>query len=270
MPRFESLQRNRCMPCEGKSVARLHWAVFAGALAALSLLVAGCGGSEPQSAAKGGTTTASRSASTGSSVADAGGSSTTTPPSGPIKLVDEWAACERSHGDTKQADPTIDAHGVINITMPGRPGDGRIPGRGLVVVGDPHAATGTCSAYLAAAQRELRANHPVRDPHGVDNATYLRYVACMRANGVPNYPSPEPNDPSKTDFIGSGVNPNSPSVLKVNDLCGKKLGLPTWWIQGWGPPGDISVGIAGLPGGPPACEFRKKGCGGKGIPVPGV
>ncbi|MGH9017329.1 MAG: hypothetical protein ACRDY1_06240, partial [Acidimicrobiales bacterium] len=55
-----------------------------------------------------------------------------------------------------------------------------------------------------------------------------------------------------------------PQVVRVNDLCGKKLGLPTWWINGWGPPGDISVGMARLPNGgnPPACAFEKKGCGG--------
>lgn len=244
-------------------------AVFVGALAALALLAASCGGSKVQAAADGGMTTAS----SGSTVADARGSSTPKRASGPSKLVDEWAACERSHGDIKQADPTIDPHGVINITTPrpklGRPGAGRLPAQRLVVVGDPHSASGTCGEYLSRAQAELRAADPVRDPNGVDNATYLKYVACMRANGVPNYPSPEANDPSKTDFIGSGVNPDSPHVLKVNDLCGKKLGLPTWWIKGWGMPGDISVKTAGLHGGPPACAYRKHGCPTL-VPAPGV
>jgi hypothetical protein len=64
----------------------------------------------------------------------------------------------------------------------------------------------------------------------------------MRANGVPNYPYPSgPND-SQTNFNGTGVDPNSPHVVRVNDRCGKKLGLPAWWINGWGPPGDISIG----------------------------
>lgn len=52
--------------------------------------------------------------------------------------------------------------------------------------------------------------------------------------------------------------------MRVNDLCGKKLGLPVWWINGWGPPGDISVRMAGLPGSAPACAFTKKGCGARG------
>lgn len=244
--KFESLQRKGAV-FQVMSVLSVQWSVFAGALAVCSLLAVSCGGSNAPSAAHGGTTTSSRTPSTDSTVADAGRASTTTPPSGATKLVDEWAACERSHGDSNQADPTIDAHGVINITtpgpMPGRARAGGMPARGLVVVGDPHGATGTCSRHLAAAQRELRAAHPA--PRGPDQATYLEYVACMRANGVPNYPSPEPNDPTATNFSGSGVNPNSPSVVRVNDLCGKKLGLPTWWIKGWGPPGDISVSTPG-------------------------
>ncbi len=63
----------------------------------------------------------------------------------------------------------------------------------------------------------------------------------MRANGVPNFPFPYGPDDSQTNFNGTGVNPNSPQVEKVNDVCGRKLGLPVWWINGWGPPGDISV-----------------------------
>jgi hypothetical protein len=192
--------------------------------------------------------------------------SVTKPPNVPTKLVDEWAACERAHGNPGQTDPTIDAHGVIDITTP-RLAPGH-PAARPPVAGNPHGATGTCSWYLAAAQRALRAAHPVRDPQGVGQAAYLKYVACMRANGVPDYPSPEPNDPAATDFIGSGVNPNSPSVVRVNNLCGRKLGLPTWWIKGWGPPGDITVGPAGLPAPAPACAFERHGCGATLNPAP--
>jgi hypothetical protein len=217
-----------------------------GVLACLCLLVSGCGGAGPRPLANAATTTSTR---TETSTVAGGGHRNATPPRNrkATVLVDEWAACERSHGDPDQSDPTIDAHGVINITTPRQ----RL---GLRSVGD----AGTCSAYLAKAQRTLRAAYPVQDPNGVGDSEYLKYVTCMRANGVPDYPSPEPNDPGKTDFIGSGVDPNSPHVRKVNDLCGKKLDLPTWWINGWGPPGDISTRSAGLHQGPPACAFRKK------------
>ena len=233
------------------SGARVRSPVFAVVLATISVAASGCGGSKPVANTVA-TTTSSRTA-----VAKK------RPLGGAAKLADEWAACERRHGDPNQANPTIDSHGVINITTPSRTGTGRR------ISGGPETPTGTCSSYLARAQRELRATHPVKDPHGPSQSMYRKYVTCIRANGVPNYPYPDSNDPSKTDFKGSGVDPNSPSVLKASDLCGKKLGLPEWWIKGWGMPGDISVKAQGVPPTPPPCFFEKKGCATK-ITPPGV
>jgi hypothetical protein len=218
-------------------------------VAAVALGLAACSGSAD----------APNVASLGNGSGTGGGSTAAAAPKGnATALVDEWAACERSHGDVNQADPVIDIHDVINITTPG-------PGQGGMPAGDPHDATGTCSQYLVAAQIALRKADPVQDPQGVTNtAVIVNFATCMRANGVPNYPYPSgPND-SETNFQRSGVNPNSPQVIKVNDLCGKKLGLPTWWINGWGPPGDITVmmGGAGLTGTPPPCIFAKQGCPG--------
>jgi hypothetical protein len=226
--------------------------LLVGVVGALVVMGAGCGGSSPKSAATGGATavplTIATTAGTTTSRAV-----TTPPAAGPATFVDEWAACERAHGDPRQTDPTIDAHGVINITTP------RVSqGRSVRIRGGPEPAVGVCSVYLNKARRALRASHPVRDPQGPSQATYLKYVACMRARGVPNYPYPEANDPSKTNFNGTGVNPNSPAVLRVNDVCGKKLGLPLWWIKGWGMPGDISVRSAGLPVSAGASANRKK------------
>jgi hypothetical protein len=83
----------------------------------------------------------------------------------------------------------------------------------------------------------------------------------MRANGVPDYPYPTGDT---TNFIGSGVDPDSPSVEKVNQLCGKKLGLPAWWINGTDTPGSIEVHTAGRnpDATPPACAFAKNPCSG--------
>jgi hypothetical protein len=193
---------------------------------------------------------------------------TTLPKDNASNLVDEWAACERSHGDASQADPTIDAHGVINITTPPL-------GSGATPAGDPHDVTGTCSGYLAAAQRALRAADPVPDPLGMDNqADLLKYVNCMRANGFPTYPYPsgtESDGHSSTNFNGTGIDPTSPAFLNgnANQMCGKQIGAPAWWINGWGPPGDVTVSTAGLPNNPPPCFFEKTGCGANRIPVPG-
>jgi hypothetical protein len=147
-------------------------------------------------------------------------------------LLNEWAACERSHGDPDQTDPTVSAGGVIYIYVP----------KNAQPAGDLHERTGTCSQYVAEAANELRAANPVAPPP--DQAELLKYVACMRANGVPNYPYP---DGDQTDFNGTGVDPDSPAVVRVNDLCGKKIGAPAWWINGTDTPGDIEVRTAGVP-----------------------
>src|SRR5579872_3196857 len=86
-------------------------------------------------------------------------------------------------------------------------------------------------------------------PLGMDNqADLLKYVKCMLADGIPNYPYPQVDT---TNFNGTGVDPNSPLVVKISIRCGNKLGLPLWWSAGWGPPGDVSVSTARPPGAPP-------------------
>jgi hypothetical protein len=152
------------------------------------------------------------------------------------KLTDEWATCMHSHGDPNQADPIIDAYGVINITIPGDV-------QGLS--GAVHGGTDPCNRFIAAAQSALRAAKPVSPPP--DQAEGLKYVNCMRANGVPKYPYPTGNT---TNFNGTGVDPTSPFVQNVNKLCGKQIGAPAWWISGTGPPGDVVVS-SGPNGGPP-------------------
>ena len=74
--------------------------------------LAACSGSpsSPQVASLGN----SSGNSTGSS-AITGSSSTTLPKGNPTELLDGWAACMRSHGDTSQADPTITANKLIDI-----------------------------------------------------------------------------------------------------------------------------------------------------------
>ena len=53
----------------------------------------------------------------------------------------------------------------------------------------------------------------------------------------------------------AGVNPDTPQFARANDLCGKKIGAPAWWINGTNTPGDIEVTTAGvhypLPSQPP-------------------
>jgi hypothetical protein len=167
-------------------------------------------------------------------------------------LLNKWAMCMRSHGDPSQADPTVDAYGLINISIPG---DGA---EAVLVSGEVHAGADPCNQYIAAAQAALRAANPVPPPP--DQAELIKYTDCMRANGLPNYPYPTAN----MTFQGTGVDPYSPQVQNVNKLCGTKLHLPGWWISGNGPPGDVSVGNIGPtgnpPGNPPPCFYQTSGC----------
>jgi hypothetical protein len=247
------------------STARVGWRGGVAVLAVLAALgqAVGGGGSSPRGAASLGRS----DGSAGSTSAGGARSAATSQPKddNPTGLVDAWASCMRSHGVPGQTDPVIDSHGVINITAPplgpGEPGPSA----------NAHDAGGACSRYLVKAQTELRAEDPVADPQGVPTSTAVPFANCMRANGVPDYPYPSGPDDSTTNFNGTGVNPNSPNVVKVNDYCGKKLELPTWWINGWGPPGDISVKSSGLPGAAGDCAYSKKGCGPHGplVPTPG-
>ncbi len=152
-------------------------------------------------------------------------------------LVDEWATCIRRHGDPNQTDPTIDSHGGINIIVP--------QGFASHQFGeDLHNATGTCSQYLAAAQKVLRIEFPAAT-FVPDEALLVQYADCMRANGVPNYPDPTGD---QTNLIG--INMNSPVFENANKVCGKQINAPAWWINGWGPPGDISSSsgpVGGVP-----------------------
>jgi len=207
-------------------------------VAAAVLALAACSGSgsgPPQVASLGtgsspGTST-SADPGTSTSPGSSSGSTSAKIAGNVTPLLNEWAACERSHGDPDQSDPTVSAAGVIYIQVP----------LNAQPAGDLHERTGTCSEYVAQAANELKAANPVAPPP--DQSELLKYVACMRANGFPNYPYP---DGDQTTFNGTGIDPNSPAVVRAGDLCGKKIGAPTWWINGTPEPGDIEVTTAGV------------------------
>jgi hypothetical protein len=213
-------------------------------VAAAALALAACSGSgsgPPQVASLGtssgpGTST-SADPGTSASPGSSSGSTSAKIAGNVTPLLNEWAACERSHGDPDQSDPTVSAAGVIYIQVP----------LNAQPAGDLHERTGTCSQYVAQAANELKAANPVAPPP--DQSELLKYVACMRANGIPNYPYP---DGDQTNFNGTGIDLSSPAVVRANDLCGKKIGAPTWWINGTAEPGDIEVTTAGVHYPPPS------------------
>jgi hypothetical protein len=205
-------------------------------LAAATIGLTACGGGSP-----GSPHVANLRTSTTTRVGHASASATTAPKGGnATQLMDQWAACTRVNGDPNQTEPTIDQYGGINITIP--------DGVSETISSEAHGSSGPCSQYELAAENDLRAANPsVGSPP--TQAQLVQYTDCMRTHGVSNYPDPGPD--GETNFRGTGVNPNSPSVENANKICGKQIDAPAWWIAGTGPPGDVSVQSAGIgPNGP--------------------
>jgi hypothetical protein len=159
-------------------------------------------------------------------------------------LLHQWAACERRNGARDQAVPTV-VHQVIYIPIHLGAQSGWNPG---------DVTTPACGGYLAAARGAVAGGHPKRG--WGNNALYVQYANCMRANGYPSFPYPsgiEPDGNESTNFNGTGIDPNSPALPNgsANQSCGKQIGAPAWWINNWGPPGSVDIYLAGTnPNGP--------------------
>jgi hypothetical protein len=72
----------------------------------------------------------------------------------------------------------------------------------------------------------------------------------MRTHGVPNYPNPNPAT-GKTDFNGTGVDPNSPTFQNADKTCTEQEG-EKYYPPGTEEPGVVRVtGVNGVPNGTP-------------------
>jgi hypothetical protein len=152
------------------------------ALAVLALGVAGCGGS-------------SDSSSSGSA-ASGGGSSDST------KLV-QYAQCMRKNGVPSFPDPV---NGQLNLQV--------TPGGAL----DPS------SPQWKAAQQACKSLEPpgLQSGSGQSNqqqSQALKFAACMRKNGVPNFPDPQLEGGGF--IVGEGVDSNSPQFQSALTACRK-------------------------------------------------
>jgi len=214
------------------------------AAAAIGLAACGGGPSSPQVASLGNSSGSSASSGNGSGSSPATGSSATTPKGSPTQLLDEWAACMRSHGDTNQADPTVTASKLIDIRMPPA-----VPGgfNGTNQGGQGNSGPGQfCRAYLTAAQTALRAGQPPPKPPSTAEA--LKFSECMRANGIPDFPDPTPGQGISLNVgAGGDLNPNNPTFQTASNLCVKKTGVRG--LPGGGQPPAGTIELDGeLPG----------------------
>jgi hypothetical protein len=223
-------------------------------------------------AACGGSSNAPHVASLGTSVERGSTTTTTLLRGNPTQLLDEWAACMRTHGEPGQVDPTIDANGVIHITV--SPGNKGPAGNGPVALGTPSEGVGKggagangggpCDEYLTAASTALRGGKPLPQP---DPAKLEKYSQCMRAHGLPDFPDPSAGGLSIQIHPGSDLNPRSPTFQSASKTCAKSAGVPGFG-GGTPPRGAIEATTrnapAGGPGGNGGASFSVSSGGGGG------
>jgi hypothetical protein len=172
------------------------------AVAALSLLAAGCGGGgSPGVASVASSTTAATTTQ----------NATTTAQKGTIASAFAFARCMRSHGAPAWPDPN--SSGVFDNKAKLR-------------------ATGL-SASRVRALEEGPCNIPLPSPHAytitpADRADYLRAAACMRSHGFAGFPDPTFPNNDVTLHIPSSIDTNSSKFKSAATTCTKLIrpGLP--------------------------------------------
>jgi hypothetical protein len=181
------------------SVSRLTLAALG--ITGLVLLASGCGGSSGEGVAQVGTTSTSSSGS---------GSSDDRSSGDPVA----YSACMRRNGVKNFPDP--DGQGRIKITS-GRSASGRTWGV------DTNSAT---FRKALEACRRLLPNGGEPDPQvqAREFRAMLRFSACMRSHGVPNYPDPEKGPNGGSLMMMPRDIDKSPNFKTAKQACAKNLG----------------------------------------------
>ncbi len=197
--------------------------VFAG-VAALALLVSGCGGSTDPGVARLATTAASSTSTAAGSEAPGGGSGASSSgssggsgngqqgeaaiagPSGPEaqKKMVAFAQCMRSHGVPDFPEPS-EGHLLIK----GNSKNGLNPGSPQF-----QAAMKACHSLAPAPEVSPQQSAAIQ-------AQALKFSACMRSHGVPNFPDPKFEGGGVQLQIkrGSGINPQSSQFQAAQKAC---------------------------------------------------
>jgi len=163
----------------------------------IAVVAAGCGSSsgDPGVASLGGTATTTQSdSSTSTTSKESGGRA--------------FAACMRSHGVANFPDPS--SGGGINIG----PRSGINPDSPQF-----QSAERACQKLLPAGKAPSPAQRAEMQ------AQLLKFSACMRSHGVPNFPDPQFSAGGARVKIGagSGIDPNSPQFKQAQRDCKQYL-----------------------------------------------
>jgi hypothetical protein len=184
-----------------------RWAtVSAAVLAAVALLVTGCGGTSPDSGvAHLGTSAASTNSSSSSSSSTGVGSGEAQPGSSAIA----FSACMRAHGVPNFPDPKISTSGnSVKVAIGVNP----------TITGNPHfkSAQQSCQKLLPGGGPGASSGSPISPK---EQTEYLKAAACIRAHGIPDFPDPTFSGGGVHLPKTAGVNPHSPQVRAAEEAC---------------------------------------------------
>ena len=119
-----------------------------------------------------------------------------------------FSACMRSHGVPNFPDPVTGANGGAQVDI--------TQGSGIDQNSPQYqSAMHACQSLLPAGKVNGGSVSPTV------RTEYLRYAACMRSHGVPNYPDPtfSGNSVNLGNLSADGIDPNSPQYQSASNAC---------------------------------------------------
>jgi len=141
-------------------------------------------------------------------IASVTGTSSAAPSASPSRLSNAeaghlFAQCMRDHG-VEMADPEVGDNGEMKVQIGGGPGtEGTPPDRTKV------------DAAMQACQKLMPGGGEMRKLSPEDLEKLRKMAECMRANGVPNFPDPDPN--------GGGLMINGDTIGVDKDTLDKAM-----------------------------------------------
>ncbi len=206
--------------------------------ASAALLLAGCGGSSSNDGV------AHLGTNTGSSSADPSGEGSPSSPEGggpsQQKLV-AYSQCMRSHGVPEFPEPS-EGHLLIH----------RESHNGHVSGVNPQSSQFQAASKACAKLAPNGGKPPSPAQQAKAQESALKFSACMRSHGIPNFPDPEFHSGGVSLRIGGkggpgGIDPNSPQFKSAQRTCQPLMSGPGG-KGGPQPAGEASTSASGAPG----------------------
>jgi hypothetical protein len=184
-----------------------HAGIAAAGIAAIALLVAGCGGGSPSSdvAHLGSSISASTSSSTPAAASGEG--------SGVAQARSQavaYAACMRAHGIANFPEPQVSGNGnEVRV---------RMVAPASSVRGNPKfkSAQQVCGKLMPGGGPSGSPAPPISPQ---EQSQYLKAAACIRSHGIPSFPDPTFSGGGVHLPKTAGVNPRSPQVRAAEEAC---------------------------------------------------